>query len=333
MPAPFHRERFSALIDIRATALDATRRFLSVHKYTEITVASLVNLAGSCENPFASFTLPYYGREAHLSQSAQLQLEALVIRLRRGVYTVGSSFRAEHFDDPETAGRRLSEFTLIEPEGCFKAADPEANLAALAEVVEALVREVTRHVLEVNERQLTLLRGDPRPLAAAIEAPFIQMSYDEAIRLLNRRRGFQVAFGQDFGMAAERELLRACERPVFLTRFPSAIKFFNMKRTEDHARVHSLDLLLPPLGEAVGGAVREEDGDVIARQLEESKTGEYLRVRNQTPRTAFAEYFSLFDVEPQVHRGGFGLGFERFIGFLLNSTDILETIAYRTLRP
>ncbi len=121
----FSKERFNALLNVRGLSLVAFRKILADEGYTEVTTSSLVNIAGSCENPYVSFNLNYYGREAHLSQSAQLQLEALVIRLRRGVFTVNNSFREENYDDPEAQGRRLSEFTLIEPESTYE--DPSAE--------------------------------------------------------------------------------------------------------------------------------------------------------------------------------------------------------------
>lgn len=119
----FSKRKFNALTHLREVVLNGFRSEFKSNgnNYREVTTSSLVNIAGSCENPNASFTLNYYGREAHLSQSAQLQLEALVLRLGRGFYTVNSSFREEHYDDPEAKGRRLSEFTLIETESPFKA--------------------------------------------------------------------------------------------------------------------------------------------------------------------------------------------------------------------
>jgi len=121
----FSKHKFNALLNVRSTTLNSIIQILNKLGYTQVTTASLVNIAGSCENPQASFTLNYYGKEAHLSQSAQIQLEALVMRLKKGFFTVNNSFREEHFDDPEADGRRLSEFTLIEPEKPFPNHTPE----------------------------------------------------------------------------------------------------------------------------------------------------------------------------------------------------------------
>ena len=106
-----------------------------------------------------------------------------------------------------------------------------------------------------------------------------------------------------------------------------------MKRMPDGKRVYSVDLLMPRLGETIGGALREEDGEVIKKQLKESKVGKYISKIYQDPIVPFEEYFALFKQEESMLRRGYGIGFERFVGFLLNSNDILDTISYRTLAP
>ena len=129
-------EKFNNLIDIRRDTLHTIRKYLERNGYTEVLTAVLVNIAGSCENPYASFKLPYYGKEAHLSQSAQLQLEKLVVGLKRKVFTINNSFREEDYEDPDTSGRRLSEFTLIEPEIPFSGNNDNENLNSLMNTVE-----------------------------------------------------------------------------------------------------------------------------------------------------------------------------------------------------
>src|SRR3990167_4760149 len=106
-----------------------------------------------------------------------------------------------------------------------------------------------------------------------------------------------------------------------------------MKRTPDGDHVYSVDLLMPSLGETAGGAVREENGEKIKQYLLESKIATYIREQGGDPIKPFGEYFNLFEREKPILRGGFGIGFERFVGFLLNSNDILETIAYRAMQP
>src|SRR3989338_3347453 len=143
----FSKEKFNALLNVRGVALSSLRSALMREDYTEVSTSSLVNIAGSCENPYASFTLNYYGREAHLSQSAQLQLEALVIRLKRGVFTVNNSFREENYDDPEAQGRRLSEFTLIEPEKPYEGLTPDQALSAVIDTEEKIIKFTIKQTL------------------------------------------------------------------------------------------------------------------------------------------------------------------------------------------
>lgn len=329
----FSKEKFNALLDIRGIALGEFCNSLANKGYTQVTTSSLVNIAGSCENPYASFTLNYYGREAHLSQSAQLQLEALVIRLKRGVFTVNNSFREENYDDPEAKGRRLSEFTLIEPERPYEGISPEKALDKIIKEEEEVIKQVTKKVLNKCPKQLKLLGGNINYLKKITKTRFVKIGYDDAIKLLNRTKT-KYAFGDDFGVAEERQILNEFNNvPTFVTYFPTELKFFNMKRTADGKRVYSVDLLMPKLGETIGGAIREENGNRIKQQLRNSKIAEFLQKKGQDVLTPFKEYFRLFEQEKPLLRGGYGIGFERYVGFLLNSNDILDTITYRTLHP
>ena len=328
----FSKEKFNALLNVRSTALSALRSALVKDGHTEVSTSSLVNIAGSCENPYASFRLNYYGHEAHLSQSAQLQLEALVIRLKRGVFTVNNSFREENYDDPAAKGRRLSEFTLIEPEKPYEGL-PEGVLNQIIATEEKIIKSAIKEVLESCEKDIALLGGKVDYLKSVLGKNFARLTYDEALELLNKDGG-NYKFGDDLNVKEERKILAHFDNiPTFVSHYPAKIKFFNMKRTPDGERVYSVDLLMPRLGETIGGAVREEDGEKIKSYLLGSKIANYIREQNGDPLEPFREYFNLFEQEKPTVRGGFGIGFERFVGFLLNSNDILETIAYRAMQP
>lgn len=329
----FSKTKFDALLNIRARALAALRDQLTKEGYTEVSTSSLVNIAGSCENPYASFSLNYYGREAHLSQSAQLQLEALVIRLKRGVFTVNNSFREENYDDPEAKGRRLSEFTLVEPERPYEGLSPEQALNEIIKTEEKIIKAATREVLENHEKDLALLGGKVDYLRMTTQKSFARLTYDDALGVLNKDGG-NYKFGVDLSVKEERQILTHFDNvPTFVTHYPAKIKFFNMKRTPNGERVYSTDLLMPRLGETIGGAVREEDGEKIKSYLLGSRVAKYIQEQSGDPLEPFREYFNLFRQEKPILRGGFGIGFERFVGFLLHSNDILETIAYRAMQP
>jgi asparaginyl-tRNA synthetase len=253
----FSKEKFNALLNVRATALTALREGLTKEGYTEVSTSSLVNIAGSCENPYASFSLNYYGREAHLSQSAQLQLEALVMRLKRGVFTINSSFREENYDDPEAQGRRLSEFTLIEPEKPYENLTPNDALSQIITTEEKLIKYATQRVLDLCEKDIKLLGGNVEYLKSINNNTFKRITYSEAREILNRQGG-NYKFGDDFNIMEERKILGYFNNvPTFVTHYPAKIKFFNMKRVEGGETVYSVDLLTPRLGETSGGAVRE----------------------------------------------------------------------------
>jgi len=329
----FGKDKFSALLNIRHTALTAICDVLRSEGYAQVTTSSLVNIAGSCENPYASFTLNYYGRDAHLSQSAQLQLEALVIRLKRAVFTVNNSFREENYDDPEAQGRRLSEFTLIEPEKPYEGLTPEQALNQIITTQEFVIKSAIRQSLAQCRDDIQLLGGDTDYLQRILEESFARITYDDAIDIL-KTQGGKYKFGPDFGVKEERKIMAYFNNlPVFVTHYPAAIKFFNMKRTPDGQRVYSVDLLMPRLGETTGGAVREEDGEKVKEYLLSSRIAQYISEHGNNTLAQFHEYIRLFDEEAPVLRGGFGIGFERFVGFLLGSNDILETIRHRAMQP
>lgn len=328
----FDRAKFHALITVRDVALRSIRAALQYEGYTEVTTASLVNIAGSCEDPYASFTVSARTHGGYLSQSAQLQLEALTIQLKRKVFTVNSSFRAEDYVDPEKRKRTLSEFTLIEPEAPYENKTPEEALHELISLIERVVKKSVADILDQASYDIVVLGGDLGYLKKVVQLPFKGVTHEEALEVLQKRLNKDAA-GPDLGISEEREILNHFGNvPTFVTHFPPHIKFFNMKRTADDKKTYSVDLLLPTLGEAVGGAIREDDGTKIRRYLDESRIGTFLREQHIEPAVPFGPYLRLFDRGSVPLRGGFGIGFERFVGFLIGSTDILETIAYGALQ-
>ena len=177
------------------------------------------------------------------------------------------------------------------------------------------------------------LGGDVDYLRKAVASRFERITYDEAIERLNSEEG-EFKFGDDLGVLAERTILKQFGSiPTFVTHYPTSIKFFNMKRMPDGQRVYSVDLLMPRLGETSGGAVREEEVEIIKQQLRESRIGSFLQEKGQNPIIPFTDYFDVFKQEPPLLRGGYGIGFERFVGFLLQSNDILDTVRYVTPLP
>lgn len=326
------KEKLTALIKIRETALEQIRKELVKEGYCEVTTSSLVNIAGSCEDPYLSFRLKLYDKPAYLSQSAQLQLEALVIQLGMKVFTVNNSFRAEDYRDPDKAGRVLSEFTLVEPEGPYEDMEPDKALSDLISSMERVTREVTQTVVNSRPEELEFLGGNLKYLQSVSRSKFKRITYDESLSILSKM-GSSIRSGDDLGINEERQILKYFENvPVFVTHHPPSIKFFNIKRSAEGEKCFSVDLLLPKLGETIGGALREENVNKVKHNLVNSKIGSYLRENGIDPNAALGPYISLFRNRVPL-RGGFGIGFERFVAFLIGSTDILETVAFRTMQP
>ena len=317
------RRKFEDLVELRAEALSSVRDALSSEALTEVLAASLVNIAGSCENPAAAFEVNYYGRAAHLSQSAQIQLETLVARLRRGFFTVSNSFRAEDFDDPDHEGRRLSEFTLVEAEL------PVSKLSDLTELVLRVLKRTVQRTLERAADQCERLGGDPDGLQAMVDRGFTTISHSQALGELEKSE----MVPPTLTAKDERLLLDARGgNPLIVTHHPLDQKFFNIKALPEGGSA-SFDVLAPPLGEVVGGGLREEDPEVVRRQLADSSVGQFLANRGEDPEAAFDEYFYVMREERPIAHGGFGIGFERLIAWMIGSTDIIHTITHRVLAP
>jgi asparaginyl-tRNA synthetase len=316
------KERFRALLVLRAECLKGFRTFFTDQGFIEATTASIVNIAGSCENPHASFPLEVYGNQAYLSQSAQLQLEPMVLRLKAKVFSQSNSFRAENYDDPDAPGRRLSEFTLIEAEMPYTSMPVQQAFHSLVSTIELLIKYAIETVLDRCSNQLEVLGGDPAWLARIVREPFRQLEYSEALTFI----GAGVS-PRDFGTKDERKILtRFGDVPTFIVGQPAQQKFFNIKRRPSGDSCYSADLLMPPLGECVGAGLREEDTGSLKANLNDSRLGEFLRERGLKPEESFRPYFEVLEQEQPTLRGGFGVGFERFIAALIGINDIFETL-------
>ena len=307
--------RCRPLLHVRARLLGAVRDFLNGQDWIEVDAPMITSLTGACEDASTVFGLDYYGRRACLRQTAQLHLEPLV-GLEGRVYTIGPSFRYE----PRAAGlgpdgRHLSEFTLVEAEG------EGLDLNDLIQLEEGLVR----HLLDQRsglERDLAALAPSTTPTLCQATA-FPRVTYTEAIVLL-RRSGRSIEWGNDLAAQDELALLDLIPGPLFLTNHPTRIKFFNMKRNAaDGEVVDSVDLLLPGVGEAAGGSVREERESEIRTRLNSSRLARQI---------AEAGYdigeFEWYLTAPHLPRAGFGLGFERFLRWYCGLATIADTCVY-----
>jgi len=264
------------------------------------------------EGPYAA---DFFGKEAGLTVSGQLEAELFACALGN-VYTFGPTFRAENSNTP----RHAAEFWMIEPEMAF------ADLADDMDLGEDLVKSVTRHVMEHCRDDLELFaKFVDKVLMPSLEAivsePYVRLPYAEAVELLKRSgRSFEypVEFGTDLQTEHERFL---CEehfkKPVIVYDYPREIKAFYMRLNDDNRTVAAMDLLVPRVGELIGGSQREERYDVLERRMRESGL-------------ALENYWWYLDLRRYgtVPHAGFGLGFERLLMMLTGVTNIRDVIPF-----
>lgn len=266
-------------------------------------------------------TAPYgndfFGRRAGLTVSGQLQAEVYALALGR-VYTFGPTFRAEN----SNTSRHLAEFWMLEPEMAF--CDLQCNM----ETAETLIRDLIGRVLEDCGDDLSLFdrfvaRGLIKKLEAVRDRDFAHMTYTEAIETLQAAAGtkefrFPVSWGDDMQAEHERFL---CEevagRPVIVTNYPKEIKPFYMRLDDGEKTVAAMDVLVPGIGELVGGSQREERYEILLAGME--KAG--LDVEEYSWYLDLRRYGS-------VPHSGFGLGFERLVQFVTGMSNIRDVIGF-----
>ncbi len=296
-----------AIIKIRAEIIKAIRAFLDSHDFTQVDPPILT--PSSCEGTTNLFHTKYFDQDAYLTQSGQLYMEAAAMALGR-VYSFGPTFRAEK----SKTRRHLIEFWMIEPEMAF--ATHEDNLA----VQEQLLEHVVAHVLAHCQVELATLKRDPARLVP-VQAPFPRITYDEAIRLL-QKDGHDIKWGDDFGAPHETVLADKFDRPVFVEKYPTAIKAFYMKPDPERPEVAlCADLLAPEgYGEIIGGSARIDDPDLLMKRFEE----------HLLSKEDYASYLDLREYGSVPH-AGFGLGLERTVAWICGLEHVRETIPFPRL--
>ena len=261
------------------------------------------------------FNQDFFGAEAHLTVSGQLNVEAFCLALSK-VYTFGPTFRAEN----SNTRRHLAEFWMIEPEIAFADLDDDAALAT------AYLRALFSAVLETRLDDLEFLNKRVSPglldrLRSLVESDFERMSYSDAIQVLSRakksRFEFVPSWGMDLQSEHERYLCDQLGGPVIVTDYPKDIKAFYMRLNDDGKTVAAMDVLAPGVGEMIGGSQREERLDVLDARIKE--TG--------MPLEPYGWYRDLRRYGTVPH-AGFGLGFERAVMYATGVENIREAIAF-----
>ncbi|MCK6530400.1 asparagine--tRNA ligase [Myxococcota bacterium] len=276
------------------------------------TVTSLPpdRLAGP--DPFAE---DFFGKRAYLTVSGQLNAEAAATALAE-VYTFGPTFRAEN----SNTARHLAEFWMIEPEMAFCDIHDDMDLA------EAFMKHLVARVLERCADDLAFLDQwvDKTLLATlrnTLESDFVRLDYTEAVEILKRSgRAFEfpVEWGHDLQSEHERHLTEQhFGRPVILTAYPKEIKSFYMRVNDDGRTVAAMDVLVPRIGEIIGGSQREERYDVLTARMAELGL----------PLEPYSWYLDLLRFGSVPH-AGFGMGFERMVMFATGMTNIRDVIPF-----
>ncbi len=257
----------------------------------------------------------FFGRPAGLTVSGQLEAELMALALG-DVYTFGPTFRAENSNTPKHA----AEFWMIEPEMAF------ADLADDMDLAEAMVKHLARHALTHCGSDLALFASFvDKTLVATLEnvldLPFVRLPYAEAIAEL-RKSGRAFEFPVDFGTDLQTEHERfLCEehfgRPVIVYDYPKEIKAFYMRLNDDGRTVAAMDLLVPRIGELVGGSQREERLDVLTARMAEAGL----------PPEPYWWYLDTRRYGSAPH-AGFGMGFERLLMLVTGIANIRDVIPY-----
>ena len=324
---------FSAAFRVRSVAAYAIHKFFQdrnfVYAHSPIITGSDCEGAGEMfrittldlndvpktEDGKVDYSQDFFGKEANLTVSGQLNAEIMALAFRN-VYTFGPTFRAEN----SYTGRHASEFWMIEPEIAF--ADLEDNM----ELAEDMIKYIINYVLEQCPEEMEFFnsfvdKGLLERLNNIVNSEFTKITYTKAIELLlesGQKFEYPVEWGCDLQTEHERYITEQIfNAPVFVTDYPKEIKAFYMRMNEDGKTVRAMDLLVPGVGEIIGGSQREERYDVLLDRIHECGLNEedywwYLELRKYGTAT----------------HSGFGLGFERIIMYLTGISNIRDVIPF-----
>ena len=324
---------FTAVFRIRSLAARAIHRFFGdrgfVYVHTPLITTSDSEGAGEmfrvtvldpADAPrdgagAVDYSKDFFGRETGLTVTGQLEAEAFAHAFGK-VYTFGPTFRADNSNTP----RHAAEFWMIEPEVAF------ADLADDMDLAEDMVKSVIKDILAEAPAELEFLnsfvdKGLIARLESVASADFARMTYTEAIETLaphNDKFEFKTSWGCDLQMEHERFLTeRVVQKPVFVTDYPKEIKSFYMRRNDDGKTVAAMDMLVPGVGELIGGSQREDRADLL--ELRVAELGMDL--------PSYQWYIDLRKFGGVPH-SGFGLGFERLLMYLTGISNIRDVLLF-----
>lgn len=323
---------FNAVFKIRSEAAFAIHKFFNernfVYVHTPIITGSDAEGAGAmfqvttldldrvAKTGEVDYTADFFKKRASLTVSGQLSVETYAMAFAN-VYTFGPTFRAEH----SNTARHAAEFWMIEPEMSF------CDLKGDMDVAEAMVKYIINYVMNSCREEIAFLnqfvdKGLIERLKNVCENDFVRLPYTKAIEILEENKEkFEeknIFWGMDLQSEHERFITeQVYKKPVFLTDYPKEIKAFYMKQNEDGKTVAAADLLVPGIGELIGGSQREDDYEKLYRRIEEL---------HMKPKD-YDWYLDLRKYGGTTH-SGFGLGFERMIMYLTGVSNIRDVIPF-----
>ncbi|MEG0771701.1 asparagine--tRNA ligase [Clostridium sp.] len=324
---------FSAVFRVRSLTAFAIHKFFQergfVYTHTPIITGSDCEGAGEMfrvttmdlnnipktEEGKIDYKGDFFGKETNLTVSGQLAAEAYALAFRN-VYTFGPTFRAENSNTP----RHAAEFWMIEPEIAF------ADLNDDMELAEDMVKYIINYVMENAPEEMEFFnsfvdKGLIERLTNVANSEFGKITYTEAVELLkkaNKQFQYPVEWGCDLQTEHERYITEEVfKKPVFVTDYPKDIKAFYMRMNEDNKTVAATDLLVPGVGELIGGSQREERQELLEKRIEE------LGLHKED----YWWYLELRKYGGTKH-AGFGLGFERMIMYVTGMSNIRDVIPF-----
>lgn len=324
---------FSAVFRVRSMVAYAIHKFFQdknfVYVHTPIITASDCEGAGEMfkvttldlndlpkdAEGNVDYSEDFFGKEAGLTVSGQLEAETFALAFRN-VYTFGPTFRAEN----SNTARHASEFWMIEPEMAF--ADLNDNM----DTAEAMIKYIINYVMENAPEEMEFFskfidKGLIERLNNIVNSDFARITYTEAVELLKKsgeKFQYPVEWGIDLQTEHERYITeKIYKKPVFVTDYPKEIKAFYMRLNDDGKTVAACDLLVPGVGEIIGGSQREERYDVLKARIEETGMTE-------------EDYWWYMDLRKYggVKHSGYGLGFERIIMYITGMSNIRDVLPF-----
>lgn len=324
---------FAATFRVRSVAAYAIHKFFQdqnfVYTHTPIITGSDCEGAGEMfrvttldpktpelsKDGSVDFSKDFFGKETNLTVSGQLNAECFALAFRN-IYTFGPTFRAEN----SNTTRHAAEFWMIEPEIAFADLQDDMDLA------ENMLKYVIKYVMDECPEELEFFnqfidKGLLERLNHVVSSDFAKVTYTEAVEILQKcgkKFDYDVSWGIDLQTEHERYLTEEhFKKPLFVTDYPKDIKAFYMRLNEDGKTVAATDLLVPGIGEIIGGSQREERLDVLKDRMTELNLSEddywwYLELRKYG----------------ETKHAGFGLGFERLIMYITGMTNIRDVVPF-----